>query len=389
MERFTGLDYYRLEELYTEGERLVRDTVRGFVDTEVLPIIEAYHRQGTFPVGLIPRLGELGILGANLHGYGCPGVSDVAYGLIMQELDRGDSALRSFASVQGALTMYPIYTFGTEAQKAEWLPRLARGEKVGCFGLTEPDHGSDPSGIVTKAVRRDGQYVLHGTKLWITNGSIADLAVVWAQTDEGIRGFLVEKGTPGFTTREIHGKFSLRASITSELIFQDCCIPQENLLPGTVQGLKAALMSLSQARYGIAWGAVGVAMACYDTALQYAKARVQFGRPIAGFQLVQQKLVYMLTEITKAQLLCLRLGQLKSAGQLQHTQISLAKMNNVEKAREIARLAREILGASGIVDEYPIIRHMLNLETVYTYEGTHEIHTLILGRDITGLNAFA
>lgn len=389
MEKFVDLDYYGVDELYTDEERLTRDTVRAFVDAEVLPIIEAHHRRGTFPMELIARLGELGVLGANLQGYGCPGVSDVTYGLIMQELERGDSALRSFASVQGALVMYPISVFGTEAQKEAWLPRLARGEKIGCFGLTEPDAGSDPASMVTKALRRGDSYILNGSKLWITNGTIADVAVVWAHTDEGIRGFLVEKGQTGFTAREVQGKFSLRASITSELIFQDCPVPTGNLLPGTEKGLKAALMCLSQARYGIAWGAVGAAIACYDVALRYAKARVQFGRPLAGFQLVQQKLVFMLTEITKAQLLCLRLGQLKGAGHVRHTQISLAKMNNVEKAREIARLAREILGAAGIVDEYPVIRHMLNLETLYTYEGTHEIHSLILGRDITGLSAFA
>lgn len=389
MEPFTGVDYYRVDDLYTDEERLVRDTVRAFVDAEVLPIIEAHHRKGSFPQELIPRLGALGLLGANLRVYGCPGVSEVAYGLIMQELERGDSGLRSFASVQGALTMYPIYAFGTEEQMEAWLPRLARGEKIGCFALTEPDHGSDPSGMVTKAVRRGDHFVLNGSKMWITNGTIADVAVVWARTDEGIRGFLVEKGMPGFTAREIEGKFSLRASITSELIFQDCPVPRENLLPGTEEGLKGALKCLSQARYGIAWGAVGAAQACYDVALKYAKTRIQFGRPIAGFQLVQQKLVRMLAEITTAQLLCLRLGQLKQAGPVPHTQISLGKMNNVEKAREIARLAREILGAAGIVDEYPVIRHMLNLETVYTYEGTHDIHTLILGRDITGLSAFA
>ena len=389
MERFTGLDYYRVDELYTDEERLVRNTVRDFVDAEVLPIIEAHHRQGTFPLALIPRLGELGVLGANLQGYGCPGITEIAYGLIMQELERGDSGLRSFASVQGALVMFPIRAFGTEAQKIGWLPRLARGEKVGCFGLTEPDYGSDPGGMVTKAVRRGDHYILNGSKLWITNGTISDVAVVWARTDEGIRGFLVEKGMPGFTAREIEGKFSLRASVTSELIFQDCRIPRENLLPGTAQGLKAAFACLNQARYGIAWGAVGAAMTCYDVALKYAKTRVQFGRPIAGFQLVQQKLVYMLTEITKAQLLCLRLGQLKQAEHVHHTQVSLAKMNNVDKAREIARLAREILGAAGIVDEYPVIRHMLNLETLYTYEGTHDIHTLVLGQDITDLSAFA
>jgi glutaryl-CoA dehydrogenase len=389
MESFIGLDYYQVDELYADEERLIRDTVRAFVDAEVLPIIETHHRDGTFPIHLIPRLGELGLLGANLRGYDCPGVSEVSYGLIMQELERGDSGLRSFASVQGALVMYPIHAFGTEAQKATWLPRLARGETVGCFGLTEPDHGSDPAGMITKAVRRGDRYVLNGTKMWITNGAIADVAVVWARTDDGIRGFLVEKGSPGFAAREITGKFSLRASITSELIFQECVVPCDHLLPGTVEGLRAAFRCLNQARYGIAWGAVGAAMACYDTALKYAKSRVQFNRPIAGFQLVQQKLVTMLVEITKAQLLCLRLGQLKGAEKAEHAQISLAKMNNVAKAREIARLAREILGAAGIVDEYPVIRHMLNLETLFTYEGTHEIHTLILGRDITGLSAFA
>lgn len=389
VKRFAGVDYYQVEELYTDEERLVRDTIRDFVDTEVLPIIEGYHREGTFPRELVPRLGALGVFGANLQGYGCAGVSNVAHGLIMQELERGDSALRSFAAVQGALTMYPISMFGTTVQKERWLPLLATGEKIGCFGLTEPDHGSDPAGMVTKAVRRGTDYVVNGNKLWITNGSIADVAVVWARTEEGIRGFLVEKGTPGFTTREIHGKFSLRASNTAELIFQDCRVSGEDLLPGTADGLKAALRCLNEARYGIAWGAVGSAMACYDTALQYAKGRTQFGRPIASFQLVQRKLVYMLTEITKAQLLCLRLGRLKDAGRARHTQISLAKMDNVAKARTIARLAREVLGASGIVDEYPVIRHMLNLETLYTYEGTHEIHTLILGRDITGLDAFA
>ncbi len=388
MEPFAGLDYYRVDELYTDEERLVRDTVRDFVDAEVLPTIEAHHRRGTFPMEVIPHLGVLGLLGANLQGYDCPGVTEVAYGLIMQELERGDSALRSFASVQGALVMYPIYAFGTEAQKTEWLPRLAKGEKIGCFGLTEADHGSDPGGMETKAVQRGDHYILNGSKLWITNGTISDVAVVWARTDDGIRGFLVEKGMQGFAAKDIQGKFSLRASITSELIFQDCRIPKESLLPGTDQGLRAALACLTQARHGIAWGAVGAAMACYDVALKYAKTRIQFGRPIAGFQLVQQKLVYMLTEITTAQRLCLRLGQLKQAGRAHPTRISLAKLNNVEKARESARLAREILGAAGIVDEYPVIRHMLNLETLHTYEGTHDIHTLILGRDITGLSAF-
>jgi glutaryl-CoA dehydrogenase len=388
MEKFRGVDYYQIEELLSEEERMVRDAIRDWVETEVLPIITEHHRAGTFPVHLIPRLGELGVFGATLKGYGCAGLSHVAYGLIMQELERGDSGLRSCASVQSGLVMYPIYRYGSEAQKERWLPALARGEKVGCFGLTEPDHGSDPGSLQTRARRQGDRYVLQGTKLWITNGSIADVAVVWAREDDGeIYGYLVEKGTPGFTTLDIHGKFSMRASITSELSFQECAIPLENKLPG-VKGLKGPLSCLSQARYGIAWGAVGAAMACYDWALQYAQQRVQFGRPIAGFQLVQRKLVWMLTEITKAQLLVLQLGRLKDQGRARPQQISMAKMNNVWMALETARLARDILGAAGILDEHPVIRHMLNLETVYTYEGTHDIHTLIIGRDITGLDAF-
>lgn len=350
-------------------------------------MIEKHNREATFPQQLIPRLGNLGVLGANLHGYDCAGLNNVAYGLIMQELERGDSGLRSFASVQGALVMYPIYTFGSPEQKDRWLPRLARGEKVGCFGLTEPNFGSDPGGMITKAVREGGGYLLNGTKTWITNGSIADVAVVWAKTDEGVRGFLVEKGTPGFSTSNIEGKFSMRASVTSQLVFDDCQIPQENLLPGT-RGLKSPLMCLSQARYGIAWGAIGAAMACYVTALQYARDRVQFGKPLASFQLVQEKLVDMLTEISQAQLLCLHLGRLKDQGTVQPSQISLAKRNNVKAALEIARTARDILGANGICDDYPIIRHMCNLETVNTYEGTYDIHTLIIGQEITGISAF-
>jgi len=386
--KFQGVDYFGVEELLTEEERMARDVVREFVEAEVIPIIEQHYREGTFPLHLVPRLGELGLLGANLHGYGLPEVGNVAYGLIMQELERGDSGIRSFASVQGALVMYPILTFGTEEQKAHWIPALAKGEKVGCFGLTEPDFGSDPGGMTTKAVQQGDAYILNGTKLWITNGSIADVAVVWAKLDGTIRGFLVEKGTPGFSANEIHGKLSFRASITSELHFEDCRVPTSSLLPGT-EGLKSALMCLNQARYTIAWGAVGAAMACYDTALHYAKSRVQFGKPIASFQLIQKKLVWMLTEITKAQLLCLQLGRLKDAGTLRHTQVSMAKMNNAEKALEIARMARDILGAAGIVDEYPVFRHLCNLETVSTYEGTHDIHTLIIGRDITGLDALA
>lgn len=388
MAKCQGVDYFNIEELLTEEERIARDLARDFVENEVIPIIEQHNREGTFPLHLIKKMGELGFFGSNLTGYGLPRIGNVAYGLIMQELERGDSSIRSFASVQGALVMYPIWSFGTEAQKERWLKKLHQGEAVGCFGLTEPDFGSDPASMATKAVKDGNSYVLNGTKLWITNGSIADVAVVWAKLDGIVRGFLVERGTPGFSAYDIHGKLSFRASITSELHFEDCRIPAENLLPGT-NGLKSALMCLNQARYSIAWGALGAAMACYETALRYAKERIQFGRPIASFQLVQRKLVWMLTEITKGQLLCLRLGRLKDTGKLRHPQISMAKMNNVEKALEIARMARDILGASGLVDEYPVFRHLSNLETVYTYEGTHDIHTLIIGRDITGLDAFA
>ncbi len=381
-----GVDYYEVEGLLSEEERMMRDVARAFADEQILPIVTQHFRQGTFPTGLIRKMGDLGFLGATLQGYGCAGINNVAYGLIMQELERGDSGVRSFASVQGSLVMYPIHAFGSESQKARWLPRLAAGEAVGCFGLTEPDFGSDPGNMATKAVSVGAEHVLNGTKLWITNGSIADVAVVWAKLDGVVRGFLVERGTPGFTARDIHGKHSMRASVTSELSFQDCRIPAENLLPKG-DGLRAPLSCLNQARYGIAWGAVGAAVACYQAALDYSRQRVQFNKPIASFQLVQQKLVHMLTEITKAQLLCLQLGRLKDAGRLRHTQVSLAKRNNVAAALEIARLARDIHGANGIVDEYPVIRHMLNLESVFTYEGTHDIHTLILGRDITGISA--
>jgi len=388
MEKFRGVDYYEIEDLLSEEERMVRDAVRDWVEAEFLPVVTEHHRAGTFPVQLIPKLGELGVFGATLKGYGCAGLNNVAYGLIMQELERGDSGLRSVASVQSGLVMYPIDAYGSEAQKEKWLPRLATGEKVGCFGLTEPDHGSDPGSMKTRARRQGDAYVLNGTKLWITNGSIADVAVVWAKEDDGeIGGFLVERATPGFSTLDIHGKFSMRASITSELSFQDCQISLENKLPN-VTGLRGPLGCLSQARYGIAWGAVGAAMACYDWALQYAQQRIQFGKSIASFQLVQQKLVWMITEITKAQLLVLRLGRLKDQGKARAQQISMAKMNNAQIALDTARMARDIMGASGIVDEHPVIRHMLNLETVNTYEGTHDIHTLIIGRDITGLDAF-
>src|SRR5437867_657800 len=389
MEKFRGVDYFGIEALLSEEERMVRDAVRDWVESEFLPVVTEHHRAGTFPLALVPRLGELGVFGATLKGYGGAGLNHVAYGLIMQELERGDSGLRSFASVQSGLVMYPIARYGSDAQKDRWLPALQTGAAIGCFGLTEPDHGSDPGGMRTRAARQGDRYVLNGTKLWITNGSIADVAVVWAKGDDGeIGGYLVERGTPGFGALDIPGKFSMRASVTSELSFQDCRIPDENRLPGAA-GLKAPLACLSQARYGIAWGAVGAAMACYDWALQYAQQRVQFGKPIGGFQLVQRKLVWMLTEITKAQLLCLQLGRLKDQGVVRAQQISMAKMNNVARALETARLARDILGAAGIVDEHPIIRHLLNLETVNTYEGTEDIHTLIVGRDITGLDAFA
>jgi glutaryl-CoA dehydrogenase len=388
MEKFRGVDYYGIDELLTEEQRMMRDAVRDWVEAKFLPIVSQHHRDGTFPMELARDLGEMGVFGATLKGYGCAGLDNVAYGLIMQELERGDSGLRSFASVQSGLVMYPIYSYGSDAQKDRWLPRLQSGEALGCFGLTEPDHGSDPGSMKTRAVKKGNEYVLNGTKLWITNGSVADVAVVWAKGDDGeIGGYLVEKGTPGYSTLDIHGKFSMRASITSELAFADCRIPLENRLPG-VNGLKGPLSCLSQARYGIAWGAIGAAMSCYDWALQYSQQRIQFNKPIGSFQLVQQKLVWMITEITKAQLLCWRLGQLKDEGRARPQQISMAKMNNVQMALDGARMARDILGAAGIVDEHPIIRHMMNLETVNTYEGTHDIHTLIVGRDITGLDAF-
>jgi glutaryl-CoA dehydrogenase len=383
---FPGVDYYEIEGLLSDEERMTRDVARVFTDEQILPVITHHFREGTFPTHLIRQMGELGFLGANLEGYGCAGINNVAYGLIMQELERGDSGVRSFVSVQGSLVMHPIHAFGSDAQRERWLPKLAAGEAVGCFGLTEPDAGSDPGSMATRAVRQGAEFLLNGTKLWITNGSMADVAVIWAKLEGVVRGFLVERGTPGFTARDIHGKHSMRASVTSELSLQDCRIPADNLLPGT-EGLRSPLSCLDHARYGIAWGAVGAAMGCYRAALDYSRQRVQFGKPIASFQLVQQKLVHMLTEITKAQLLCLQLGRLKDAGRLRHTQVSLAKRNNVVAALEIARAARDIHGANGIVDEYPVIRHLLNLESVFTYEGTHDIHTLILGRDITGISA--
>ncbi len=384
----SATDLYNIDHLLSEEERMVRDTVRKFVSERVLPIIGDHFEAGTFPRQLIPEIADLGLLGMHLEGYGCAGLSAVCYGLACQELEAGDSGLRSFVSVQGSLAMFPIYKFGSEEQKQRWLPRMARGEVIGCFGLTEPDSGSDP-GSMRATARRDGNsYILNGTKMWITNGGIADIAVVWAKTDDGIHGFLVERGTPGFSTSDVHHKLSLRASITSELHFEECRIPADNMLPGA-RGLRGPLSCLDEARFGIAWGASGAARACYEVALDYAKTRVQFDRPIASFQLVQEKLAIMATELVKAQLLALQLGRLKDEGLIHPVQISLAKRNNVREALRTAREARSILGANGITLEYPISRHSNNLESVYTYEGTDDIHTLIIGQAITGLNAFS
>lgn len=381
-------DLYNIDSLLSEEERMVRDTVRKFVNERVLPIIGEHFEAGTFPRELIPEIADMGLLGMHLEGYGCAGLSAVCYGLACQELEAGDSGLRSFVSVQGSLAMFPIRAFGSEEQKQRWLPPMARGEVIGCFGLTEPDSGSDPASMRTTA-RRDGDsFVLNGTKMWITNGGIADLAVVWARTDEGIRGFLVERGTAGFTTSDVHHKLSLRASVTSELHFEDCRVATENMLPN-IRGLRGPLSCLDEARYGIAWGATGAARACYEVALDYAKTRIQFNRPIGSFQLVQQKLAIMATELVKAQLLALQLGRLKDDGKLHSVQISIAKRNNVREALKTAREARSVLGANGITLEYPISRHSNNLESVYTYEGTDDIHTLVIGQAITGLNAFS
>ena len=387
---YEGNDFYGVQELLSEEERLARDTVRRFVRERFQPLVTSHFRAGTFPMEIVPEIAALGVFGASLSGYGCAELNNTAYGLMMQELEYGDSGLRSFASVQSSLVMYPIWRFGTEEQKERWLPAMAKGEAIGCFGLTEPDFGSDPGGMRTRARRDRDDWIIDGSKMWITNGSAADVAVVWAKTGEdgdSVRGFLVEKTTPGFTATDIHGKFSLRASVTSGLTFDGCRVPSSAMLP-EARGLVGPLQCLNQARYGIAWGAVGAAMACYDAARSYAIDRVQFGKPIAGFQLVQEKLVLMLSEITKAQLLVWRLGRLKDDNKLHHTHVSMAKQNNVRWALEIARMAREILGANGIADDYPIIRHMLNLESVYTYEGTNDIHKLIIGREITGLDAF-
>lgn len=381
-------DYYNISTLLSEEERLVQSTVRAFVDDEILPIIEEHYQAGTAPEGMMKKLGSLGMLGPTIpEKYGGPGLNSICYGIIAQELERGDSAIRSSASVQSSLVMYPIYTYGTEEQKMKWLPRLASGDAVGCFGLTEPDFGSNPSGMLTTATKTDKGYLLNGAKMWITNGSLADVAVVWAKLDGVIRGFLVERGTVGFSAPVMKNKHSLRASVTSELIFQDCEIPEENIFP-EIRGLKGPLQCLSQARYGISWGAIGAAMAVFESSVKYSTSRIQFDKPIAGFQLIQDKLVWMLNEITKAQLLSYHLGRMKDDGTWRPQQVSLAKRNNVWMALECARLARDIHGANGILSEYPIMRHANNLESVKTYEGTHEIHTLILGADITGIDAF-
>lgn len=386
-----GTDLYRLDDLLTEEQRLMRRSVARLVDEEFLPIVQQHFRAGTFPDHLAERLGEMGLLGMNLHGYGCPGADNTSYGLAMQELERGDSGLRSFCSVQGSLAMYPIWAFGTEAQKERFLPGMAAGRIIGCFGLTEPDHGSDPGGMTTRARRDGNDWILNGTKLWITNGTVADVAVVWAKTGDdarSVRGFLVEKGMPGFEARNIEGKMSLRASHTAELSMQDVRVPDANLLPG-VAGLKGPLMCLNQARYGIAWGATGAHRAVFEAARDYALSRIQFGKPIASFQLVQKKLADIYSELVKAQLINWRLGQLKDLDQANHLHISFAKRNNVKVALEASRVAREILGANGITDDYPVIRHMTNLESVSTYEGTDDIHTLILGKELTGIGAFS
>ena len=381
------MDFYGADDLLNEEERLVRSTVGRFVDQRLLPIIAEHYERATFPMEIVPELAKLGVFGMHLHGYGAAGMSNVMYGLACQELERGDSGLRSFVSVQGSLCMFPINRYGSEEQKQQWLPRMAAGEVIGCFGLTESEFGSNPAGMATRARRDGNDWILNGTKRWITNGNVAGLAIVWARSEQGIRGFLVEKGTKGFEARQIHHKLSMRASVTSELILDDCRIPAGNELPGA-QGLKAPLSCLNEARYGIVWGVLGAAIACYRSALEYAKARVQFDRPIAGYQLTQQKLVNMLTEITKGQLLALQLGRLKDEGKATAAQISMGKLNNVREALLIAREARTILGANGISLEYPVMRHMNNLETVLTYEGTSEIHMLAIGEEITGLSAF-
>ncbi|MDZ7290298.1 MAG: acyl-CoA dehydrogenase family protein [candidate division KSB1 bacterium] len=381
------IDFYNTEALFSAEEKAVRDQVREFVRKEAVPIIRDHFRAGTFPQELIKPIGEMGLLGANLHGYECPGLNNVAYGLIMQELEWCDSALRSLASVQGGLVMYPIWAFGSEEQKNKYLPKLARAEIIGCFGLTEPDFGSNPAGMATHAYKTANGYVLNGRKMWITNGTLAEIAVVWAKLDGHVRGFIVEKGTKGFAAKAMHGKLSLRASDTAELLLDDCFVPENAILPKS-DGIKSPLSCLTQARYGIAWGVLGAARACYEEALRYAQNRIQFDKPIAAFQLTQEKFAHMVSEITKMQLLCLQLGRMKDEGTIHPAQVSLAKRNNCHHALEIARMCREILGANGIIDDYVCMRHAVNLESVKTYEGTHEIHTLILGQAVTGIAAF-
>ncbi|MDP3775642.1 MAG: acyl-CoA dehydrogenase family protein [Gemmatimonadales bacterium] len=391
--RFEGVDFYDVDSLLSEEERAVRDTVRQWVDDKLMPVINEHYLEGRFPKHLVPEMAELGFFGANLpEEYGCAGLNNVAYGLIMQELERGDSGVRSFASVQGALVMYPIYAFGSEEQKKHWLPKLASGAKIGCFGLTEPDYGSNPAGMITTARETKDGWVLNGAKMWITNGSTAQVSIIWAKTGDlndatTIRGFIVPTDTPGFSAKDQKGKLSLRASDTSELVLENVSVPKDALLPKS-GGIKSPLMCLTQARYGIAWGSVGAAMGCYAEALSYGKQRVMFKKPIAAFQLQQARLAQMLTEITKGQLLCLQLGRLKDQGTMRPQQVSLAKRNNVNMACECAREARRLLGANGILAEYSAMRHMANLESVYTYEGTHDMHTLILGEDITGIAAY-
>ena len=388
MSRFAGVDYLQIDSLFSEQELLVRQTARQFVEDRAIPLVRDCFRDARFPKELIPEFGRLGFLGANLEGYGCAGMSNIEYGLVMQELERADSGLRSFASVQGGLVMYPILTYGSQEQREYWLPKLQSGEAIGCFGLTEPGFGSNPAGMQTRAKKEGNCWNLNGEKTWITNGSVADVAIVWARTDEGIRGFLVEKGTPGFSSSEIHGKMSMRVSVTSSLAMTDCRVPASAMLPGA-QGLKGPLACLSQARFGIGWGVLGAAMDCFETARQYSILRKQFDdRPIASHQLVQEKLAWMVTEITKAQLLALHAGRLKDQGMLEPAHISMLKLNNVGMALECARQSRDLLGANGIMDEYPIMRHMCNLETVKTYEGTEHIHKLVIGERVTGIPAY-
>jgi glutaryl-CoA dehydrogenase len=383
MNTYSSLNFMNIDDSYSEEELMIRDSVRKFVNEEVIPTLQEANRKEEFPKHLIPRFGELGLLGSTLDGYGCPGLGQVAYGLVMQELERADSGIRSFCSVQGALCMWPIYTYGSDTQKQKYLPKMAKGEFIGCFGLTEPDAGSNPGGMQTRAEKVEGGYKLNGNKMWITNGSVADLAVVWAKLNGKVRGFIVEKGTPGFSTTLMKGKFSLRVSVTSELHFENCFVPEENILP-KVEGLKGPLSCLSQARFGI----IGAANAVYHEALNYVQERVVFDRPLSAYQLVQAKLAKMVQEISKAQLLCLQIGRLKEQGKLTPAQISLAKMNNCKMALECAREARDMLGGNGIIDEYPVIRHMMNLETVNTYEGTEDIHRLVIGAEVTGIPAF-